>query len=232
VRGLRSGENPARWRGHLENLLPKRSLVQKVVHHKAMPYVLLADFMNKLRPQSDISSLALQFLILTATRTNETLNAKWSEINFEEKVWTIPPERMKAKKEHRVPLTDEAVDILKRIPKLNFLEHIFVNSKTNAPLSSHALLQKLSQTSGDYTVHGFRSSFRDWVSEETAHARDVAEAALAHTLKDKVEAAYRRGDFFRKRQALMSDWSFYCSTKSIDSTVTLLTSKNEIRSII
>ena len=117
VRGLRSGENPARWRGHLENLLPKRSLVQKVTHHKALPYALISDFMNKLKIQKDISSFSLQFLILTATRTNETLNAKWSEINFEEKIWIIPPEKMKAKKEHRVPLSDDSYSYFKNYSK-------------------------------------------------------------------------------------------------------------------
>lgn len=221
VRGLRTGENPARWRGHLDNLLPKRSLIQKVTHHKAMPYALLSGFMNKLKPQTDISSIALQFLILTATRTNETLNAQWSEIDFVEKIWTIPPERMKAKREHRIPLTDDAINLLKLIPKKDFLPYIFLNSASGAPLSTNALLQKLNQLGESVTVHGFRSTFRDWVSEETAHARDVAESALAHALRDRVEAAYRRGDFFQKRKALMEDWSKFCyfPNKKIDCVV-------------
>lgn len=210
VRGLRSGENPARWRGHLDNLLPKRSLVQKVTHHKAMPYALISDLMNTIKTQNDVSSLALQFLILTATRTNETLNARWSEIDLEKRVWIIPPERMKAKREHRVPLTDEALSILKRVPKVEFNQCVFVNSQTKRHLSNNALLQKLNELAPNYTVHGFRSTFRDWVGEETSEPREVAEAALAHTIKDKVEAAYRRGDFFQKRLKLMQIWNEYC----------------------
>jgi integrase len=210
VRGLRKGENPARWRGHLDHLLPKRSLVQKVTHLKALPYPLLAGFMNKLKNRTDVSSLALQFLILTATRTNETLGARWSEFNFEENTWTIPAERMKAKKEHRIPLTDTMLQILRNTPRSDFIPYVFRNPNKKNQISSNALLQLLSDMKIDATVHGFRSSFRDWVSEETSHGRDVAEAALAHTLRDKVEAAYRRGDFFQKRRILMEDWGKYC----------------------
>lgn len=225
ARGLRSGENPARWRGHLDNLLPKRSLVQKVIHHKAMPYPLLPEFMNSLRSHTDIASQALQFLILTATRTNETLNAQWSEINFEEKVWVIPAERMKAKREHRVPLTEATLTILASIKRVEFIPYIFASPLTKKRISSNALLDKLNALAPNYTVHGFRSSFRDWVSEETQHARDVAEAALAHTLKDKVEAAYRRGDFFQKRLLLMTDWSTHCC--SFNKTVSFINAQKK-----
>jgi integrase len=210
VRGLRTGENPARWRGHLENLLPKRTLIQKVNHHKAMHYALISNFFGRLNKESDISAKALKFLILTATRTNETLNATWSEINFDEKIWTIPAERMKAKKEHRIPLTDSAIELLRQIPKRDFMPYIFLNPTKNTPLSSNALMQKLKQLHEPFTVHGFRSTFRDWISEETSHSRDLAESALAHSLKDKVEAAYRRGDFFQKRRILMEDWEKFC----------------------
>jgi len=164
VRGLRTGENPARWRGHLENILPKRSLVQKITHHEAMPYAVISDFMTLLKSEENISSLALQFLILTATRTNETLNAKWSEFNFETGVWTIPAERMKSKREHRVPLTAETISILSRVPRIDFVPYVFLNPTRNTPLSSNALLQKVKLHGEKGTVHGFSSAFRDWFS--------------------------------------------------------------------
>lgn len=210
VRNFRSGENPARWRGYLDQLLPKRSLVQKVKHMEALPYALLGNFMNKLRVANGIAPIALQFLILTATRTSEVIGAKWSEIDFENKIWTIPASRMKAKKEHKIPLSDGALNLLKKIERKDLIDLIFKNERSGKELSSSALLAVIDRFELEVTSHGFRSTFRDWCSEETNHPRDVAESALAHTLENKVEAAYRRGDFFQKRRILMEDWSKYC----------------------
>jgi len=217
ARGYRKGENPARWRGHLENLLPKRSRVKKVKHFAALPYVRMADFFAELDAQKGVSSWALEFLILTASRTSEVVAARWDEVDFQSKIWIIPGERMKAGREHRVPLSLTAIDILKRVRKaqktggLKESQYIFVGDRPNSHLSNMALLkllQRMGQT--DLTVHGFRSTFRDWAAEKTHHAREVAEMALAHTVGDKVEAAYRRGDLFEKRRAIMDDWADYC----------------------
>ena len=213
VREFRRGENPARWRGHLENLLPKRQKVQKVEHHAALPYGEMGDFMTILRNQDGVAARAFEFLILTATRTSETIGATWDEVDFDAKVWTIPASRIKAGKEHRVPLSSAAILILETMKKDGSGDHVFPGGRGGAGLSNMAMLKLLERMGrSDLTVHGFRSTFRDWVSERTSFPREVAEMALAHAIGDKVEAAYRRGDLFEKRQKLMEAWSTYCGT--------------------
>ncbi len=210
ARGHRTGENPARWRGHLGNLLPARSKVRKVVHHPALPYAQIAAFVAALRQQEGISPAALEFLILTATRTSETIGARWDELNLDAKVWTIPSERMKANREHRVPLSLGALDVVERMKALREGDFIFPGGKEKRPLSNMALLTLLERMGrSDITSHGFRSTFRDWTAEQTEFHPDVAEMALAHTIRDKVEAAYRRGDLFDKRRELMDAWARY-----------------------
>jgi integrase len=211
AREYRTGENPARWRGKLENLLPAPSKIQKVVHHPALPYADMADFMAALRTQNGVAALALELVILTATRTSETILAKWSEFDLKNKVWVLPSNRMKMRKEHRVPLSEPALKILKRMADFKVNDYVFTNNR-HKPLSNMAML-KLMHRMGrdDLTVHGFRSSFRDWCAEQTNYAREVAEAALAHAVGSAVEAAYRRGDLFDKRRLLMDEWARYCS---------------------
>nr|WP_051582521.1 site-specific integrase [Ectothiorhodospira haloalkaliphila] len=208
--------NPARWRGHLDKLLPKPSRVKKVVHHPAMPYHEVATFMSTLQGQDSISSKALQFLILTATRTSEVLHSVWTEIDLTNEIWTIPADRMKAGREHRVPLSRQAVTLLKAMPQVQGTAYVFPGARYGRPLSNMAMLQLmrgmgygLGGENGDYVPHGFRSSFRDWTGEVTSYPRDVAEMALAHTIENKVEAAYRRGDLFEKRRDMMQDWADY-----------------------
>jgi len=217
VRGYRQGENPARWRGHLERALPARAKIQKVKHHAALPFADLPGFMSELRAMNGDSARALEFAILTATRTNETLKAHWSEIDLKAKVWSIPGQRMKAGREHRVPLSAAAIAVLQTMrnshPKS---EWVFPSASTRADrdstLSSMALLMTLRRMKRtDLTAHGFRSTFRDWAGEMTNFPREVAEQALAHTLKNKAEAAYRRGDALEKRRRLMDAWGDTCA---------------------
>lgn len=214
--GYRDAVNPARWRGHLDKLLAKPSRVQKVNHHPAMPYDQVADFLKAVQEYSSMSSKALQFLILTAARTSEVLNAEWDEIDLENATWTIPADRMKANREHRVPLSKQALQLLSNLPRVQGNLYVFPGMKHSRPLSNMALLQFMrgmgygpSGEKGNYVPHGFRSSFRDWTGEVTSYPRDVAEMALAHTIENKVEAAYRRGDLFEKRKMMMQDWSDY-----------------------
>ncbi len=219
VRGYRTGENPARWRGHLAKLLPKRSAVQKVRHHGALPYDKVGAFMRNLSDSAGIGAAALQFVVLTAVRTGEALRAKWSELALDgtQPTWTIPAERMKAKREHRVPLTPRVVDILRSMaPLRDKVGYVFPSPmKPGKPMSDMALLVLVKRLAGEgLTTHGFRSTFRDWASERTTYPREVAEAALAHVVGDKVEAAYRRGDLFEKRRRLMNDWEKFCFTPS------------------
>lgn len=212
ARHLRSGDNPARWRGHLDKLLPAKSKVAKVKHHPALPYKEIGAFMVDLRKMEGVSPRALEFAILTATRTGETIGAKWHEIDQEHRTWVVPAERMKAGKEHRVPLSDRAIAILKNLPREDDSEYVFIGDKKGKPLSNMALLMVLRRMErGDLTTHGFRSTFRDWAAETTAYANEMVEMALAHTVGDKVEAAYRRGDMMEKRRRLMKDWSDYCA---------------------
>ena len=210
VHGYRKGDNPARWRGHLDKILPKPSKVMKVIHHPALPYTDIGAFMKDLKSDTGVASRALEFTIFTAARTNEVIQAEWSEIDLNAKTWTVPGERMKAKREHRVPLSDAATTVLKAVLRIDDT-FIFPGHKRNSHLSNGAMLQVLKRLEHpEITVHGFRSTFRDWCAESTNFPSDVAEMALAHTLRDKTEAAYRRGDLFDKRQRLMSEWSKYC----------------------
>jgi integrase len=214
ARGWRSGDNPARWRGHLDNLLPARTKVAKVQHHAALPWRQMGAFMAALDAQDGIAPVALRFAILTAARTGEAIGATWGEIDLTEKVWTIPAERMKAAREHRVPLSDGATAILAEMQKLRTdrSDLVFPGAREGRPLSNMALLMLLRRMERpDLTAHGFRSTFRDWCAESTNHAREVAEAALAHTVKDKAEAAYARGDLMEKRRRLMEDWATFCA---------------------
>lgn len=220
TRGWRSGENPARWRGHLDNLLPARSKVAKVEHHAALPWREIGSFMAALAEEDGVSALALRFAILTAARTGEVIGARWSEIDLGDAVWTVPAGRMKASREHRVPLSDGAVDVLRQVAKLRTDTRmdgfVFPGGNSGRPLSSMALLMLLRRMErSDLTAHGFRSTFRDWCAEATNYPREVAEAALAHTLGDKVEAAYRRGDLLEKRAKLMREWAQYCSRSAV-----------------
>jgi integrase len=203
ARGYRDGENPARWKGHLDNLLPARSKVRRVEHHAALPYPEIAGFMAELRRQDGTAARALEFLILTAARTGEVIGARWSEIDIPQRLWTVPASRMKAGREHRVPLSDRAVEILGQPGEPD--ARVF-------PLSNMALLMLLRRMGrGKLTAHGFRSTFRDWAAERTSFPAEVAEMALAHTVADKVEAAYRRGDLFQKRRGLAEAWARFCS---------------------
>jgi integrase len=218
VRSYRQGENPARWRGHLDHLLPKRSKVAAVKHHSALPYDHTPAFMASLRGETGNAARALEFCILTASRTGETIGARWDEIDMKAKLWTIPPERMKASREHRIPLSQWAIVILCEMQKHAEAEFVFPGGKTKSPLSSMALLMLLRRMKrDDLTVHGFRSTFRDWAAERTTFPSDVAEMALAHTISDKVEAAYRRGDLFDKRKLLAEAWAEFCESKPSES---------------
>jgi len=212
VMGYRTGENPARWKGHLDHLLPPRSKVSKVEHHAALPFGEIADFIVLLRQNEGASQLALEFTILVAARTSEVLNMTWPEVNLHSRIWTVPAERMKANREHRVPLSNRACEILKIMERAVESEFTFPGRKAGRPLSNMALLQILRRMNrSDLTVHGFRSTFRDWAAECTNHSREVAEMALAHIRQDKTEAAYARGDLFEKRRHLMDEWAAYCT---------------------
>ncbi len=207
ARGFRSSENPARWRGHLDKLLPAPSKVRVVKHHSALPYVELPQFMSKLRSRDEIAARALELTVLTALRTSEVLGARWSEIDLASKVWIVPRERMKAGREHRVPLSKRALEVIGSSRGKQFV----FPSSSDRPLSNMAMLKTLQRMGhGDITVHGFRSTFRDWAAETTVHSNHVVEMALAHIVGDKVEAAYRRGDLFLKRRRLMDEWARYC----------------------
>jgi integrase len=212
TRGYRQGENPARWRGHLQNLLPKRSKVQRVEHHAALPFARIGEFVANLREQNGTSPLALEFTILTAARTGEVIGATWDEIDLAERTWNVPPERMKGGREHRVPLCAQAIRILERFRALDD-RYVFPGGKRGRPLSNMAMLELLKRMGRpDLTVHGFRSTFRDWAAETTHFPNEMVEMALAHIIENKVEAAYRRGDLFQKRRELMDAWAGFVST--------------------
>lgn len=207
VRGMRSGENPARWKGHLDQILPARGAVSKVEHHRSMPYEQIPDFWPRLQLQDGLSARALELCILTATRSGEVLGARWDEIDLEAAVWTIPAERMKAGQEHRIPLPLPAVTLLKKLAAIRMSEFVFPGQAPKRPLSGMAMTMVLRRMKADATAHGFRATFRTWIADQTRHPHEVAEAALAHTIGDKVVAAYQRGDLFEKRRALMNDWA-------------------------
>ncbi|GAB2529766.1 site-specific integrase [Simplicispira piscis] len=213
----RQGDNPARWRGHLDTLLAKPSKIAKVEHFSALAYQLLPSFMVELRAKEGLGVKALEFAILTAARSGEVRMATWSEIDIDRKEWVIPAGRMKAGKEHTVPLSKSAQDLLRNLPKLEGCELIFPSAtKENKPLSDMTLtsiLRRMGQK--DITVHGFRSSFRDWAGDTTHFPKEVIENALAHQLKDKAEAAYARSTQLAKRRELMDAWAVYCSTAPV-----------------
>jgi integrase len=210
AKGYYHGENPARWRGHLKTLLPQRQKLSRG-HHAALPYDNLPAFMAELRERSSLAALALELCILTATRTSEVLEATWDEFDLDKAVWIIPKHRMKAGVAHRIPLSVRAVEILKSLPRLEHNEHVFPGNKRGKPLSSMAMAMQLRRMKRDgITVHGFRSTFRDWAAEQTSFPHETCEHALAHRISDKAEAAYRRGDQFDKRRELMEAWDAYC----------------------
>lgn len=210
----RQGPNPARWKGNLAFAFPPKSKVAKVEHHAALPWAQMGAFLTILRQQSGTAARALEFLILTAARTGEVIGARWSEIDLAGAVWTVPAARMKADKEHRVPLSAHALAVLAPFAKVRDADEdgfVFPGQFAGKPLSNMSMLKVLERMKrADLTVHGFRSTFRDWAGDATAHPREVIEHALAHLLKDKAEAAYARGDLFRKRVALMKDWGEFC----------------------
>jgi integrase len=211
VRGYRDGENPARWRGHLDKLLPARAKIRKIKHHAALPYDEVADFLRTLQLQDGVAARALEFAILTAARTGEVIGAVWGEMNVSEGLWTIPANRMKAGREHRVPLTARALAILAEMRHIDGArqdhDFVFLGSRLGRPLSNMAFLMLLRRMKREnLTVHGFRSSFRDWAAERTNFPSEVAEMALAHAISDKTEKAYRRGDLFDRRRRLMAAW--------------------------
>lgn len=209
ARGHSEGENPARWKGNLDHLLPARAKVKKPEHHAALPYTQIGAFMARLREQEGTAARALEFAILTAARTGEVIGATWKEIDLSEKIWIVPPARMKAGREHRVPLSERAIEII----GWENAGYVFSSVSPDQPLSNMALLMLLRRMGqSDVTVHGFRSAFRDWAAERTNYPSEVAEMALAHTVGDKVEAAYRRGDLFEKRRLLANDWAKFCAT--------------------
>lgn len=209
ARGYREGENPARWRGHIAQILPARAKLSRG-HHKAMPYAEMPEFMRALRAREAMAALALEFVILTATRTSEVLGATWGEVDLDKAIWTIPAVRMKAGKEHRVPLPPRAIEILETTKVLD--KNWLFPADRGGKLSGMAMSMLLRRMKLDCTVHGFRSAFRDWSAECTGYAHEVCEMALAHSIGNKAEAAYRRGDLFEKRRRLMSEWANYCSS--------------------
>jgi integrase len=223
VAGYRTGDNPARWTGHLKELLPARAKVAPIEHHGAIQYKEMSAFMADLRVRSGVSPRALEFAILNASRTGEVLGAKWNEIDAAAKVWTIPADRMKSGRPHSVPLSGRAIDILAELPREG--EYLFMGAGANAPLGHMAMLKVLREMRGKgLTVHGFRSSFRDWCGNETSFPREVAEHALAHAIGDRAEQAYRRSDALARRRKLMDAWAEYCArapAKSPDNIVPL-----------
>jgi integrase len=212
AKDLRTGDNPARWRGHLKSILPAPEKLKKRGHHSAMPYAEVPAFMALLRERPAVAARALEFAILTAARTGEVLGATWAEIDLKSQLWIIPAERMKAGRPHRVPLVGRTLEIVRELkgtrkqPK----GYLFAGGRPDQPLSSMALLMLLRRMKVAVTAHGFRSSFRDWAGDNTTFPRDVAEAALAHAVSDKTEAAYRRSDALAKRRELMQAWSDFC----------------------
>lgn len=223
VSHFRTGDNPARWRGHLDNLLADPGRVARVAHHAALPWQEIGSFMVDLRQREGVAARAVEFAILTAGRSGEVRGARWAEIDLDAAIWTVPAERMKVGREHRVPLSTAALVLLKSMPDVG--DHVFPGQRGDSPLSDMSLTAVLRRMDrGDITVHGFRSTFRDWCAESVANSfpREVCEHALAHSLPDKVEAAYRRGDLIEKRKVLMQVWADYCSKPPVVAEVTPL----------
>jgi integrase len=222
-RGYREGENPARWRGHLENLLPKKSKVHRVEHHAALPYTEISTFIAELRQQEGVAARALEFTILTAARTGEVIGARWPEIDLENRLWVVLSSRMKAGREHRVPLSERAASILQALREIRQSDFVFPGQRIGRPLGNMAMLQLLRRMGReDLTVHGFRATFTDWAAERTNFPDEVRQMALAHIVSDKVEAAYRRGDLFQKRRQLAEAWARYCTAPVVTSEVVVI----------
>ena len=221
AKGLRSGDNPAAWRGHLKHLLAKRPKIARS-HHAAMAYGEVAAFMSRLRADSAIAASALQLCILTAARSGEVYGARWAEMDLTDKVWTIPAERMKAGRAHRIPLSSQAVALLSELKEGATSDFVFESPRGGRPLS-HVAMAKVIDRLGvnNATVHGFRSSFRDWAGNETSFPREIAEAALAHVVGDQAEQAYRRSDALERRRKLMQAWANYCGPESAANVVRL-----------
>lgn len=213
VRGYRKGDNPARWKGHLDQLLAKPRKISKVEHHAAVPVEAVGSFLADLRAMDGTGARALEFAILTAARSGEVRGALWSEFDFREKVWTVPGERMKGKVEHRVPLSKQAIELLEALPRFEKVEVVFPGVKGQV-LSDMTLSAVMRRMKVDAVPHGFRSTFRDWAAERTNFPRDLAEMALAHVIESKVEAAYRRGDMLAKRLKMMQSWADFCDAVS------------------
>jgi integrase len=211
---LRSGENPAAWRDHLDATLPKPAKLTRG-HHAALAYTDMPPFMSDLRARPALAALALELTVLTATRTSEALNAKWAELDLDVGLWTIPAERMKARREHRVALSNRALAIVKELSAARSSEYVFPGQKAGKPLSNMAMLMLLERMGrrGTITSHGFRSTFSDWASEVSPFSSELRETALAHTIGNKAEAAYRRGDALEKRRAMMEAWAEWCEPK-------------------
>jgi integrase len=222
VHGYRQGDNPAAWAGRLEHLLPSNG--QKVEHYGSMPYTDVPGFLASLERREGISPIALRFLILTATRTSEALNAEWSELDLAAKTWTIPAKRMKAGVEHKVPLSDQVVALLENIPREAGSPWVFPGARIGRPLSNMSLLVIMRRQAPKYVPHGFRSSFTDWAGERTNYPEAVRDAALAHKVPDKVRAAYQRTSFFDKRRSLMQAWARFCTSPMIEGEVVTLRS--------
>jgi integrase len=220
VRGHRHGENPAKWKGHLDHVYPAPGTARQAIrnqtgqqaHHAALPYVEVAAFIATLKQRTGSSARALEFAILTAARTTEVLGSRWDELDLDAKIWTVPGVRMKNNKEHRVPLSPRAVEIIESMAETQQGPYVFPGDRPETPLGQEALYRVLRKLKEGFTVHGFRSTFRDWVSETTPFPSDVAEAALAHVVKSKVQAAYQRGDLLDKRRQLMEAWGSYCTS--------------------
>jgi len=213
VHGYRHGENPAQWRGRLDAILPSKAKVVRVEHHPALPYSEIGAFMADLRQQEGTAARALEFLILTAARVSEISAATWDHVDLSGALWIVPPARIKAGREHRVPLSEPALEILRKLAPAKAVGHIFPSTRRSKVVSSASMLDVLRRIRpGDLTVHGFRSTFRDWAAEQTNFPSEAAEMALAHAVSDKVEAAYRRGDMIERRRQLMEAWGRYCGT--------------------
>jgi integrase len=228
VRGFRQGPNPAQWKGDLAHVLPARARVWKVVHHAALPFEEMPDFLTALRDRSGMAARGLEFAVLTAARTGEVLGTRWGEMDLTARVWTVPANRMKAGREHRVPLSDAAVAVLEKVRPLALAQDgkpdpaapVFPGPRRALPMSNMTMLMLLRRMKrADVTAHGFRSTFSDWAAERTAYPREVVEMALAHAVVNRVEAAYRRGDLFEKRRQLMAAWAGHCTTQKGVTTV-------------
>jgi integrase len=217
AQGLRDGPNPARWKNHLQTMLPSPRKIARVTHFAAMPYADVGAFMRELRQRRGVAARALEFTILTAARSGEVIGARWSEINLEQKLWTAPPERTKAARAHRIPLSTRAVEIVEEMAAMRQNDFVFPGAKRGRPLSADALEEILSRMgrAGVATPHGFRSTFRDWAGNETSFPRELAEAALAHVVGDETEQAYRRSDALERRRALMDAWASYCDGPAV-----------------